>query len=139
MARRLGTDGGGELRKPLADGSNVVVDDVVDTGAPLDRGRRRRDRVVDVDERPHAGPVADDREPLPPHQLDHVAVVVGGLELVVEATQASTRAGQGGELVDDDMGTGGDDGLGDHVTRIWSVVNPDKLRHLAPRFGGEGE
>ena len=63
VPRRRRAEALGEVRQPLGDGRRLVVDDVVDARrAALDRGDRRRGGVVDVDERPDAGAVADERE-----------------------------------------------------------------------------
>src|ERR687897_1155161 len=60
----LGIQRARQHRQPLPHGRGVVVDNVVDTRlAVLDRGGGRRRGVFDVDERPDATTVPDDREP----------------------------------------------------------------------------
>jgi len=61
--RLLCVQGLGKRGQPLGNGGRVVVDHVVDTSAAtLDRRDGRLGRVGDVDEGPHAGGVADQRE-----------------------------------------------------------------------------
>ena len=63
VARRPGAQALGQVRQPLRHRRGLVVDDVVDAGgASLDRDDRRGGRVVDVEERPDAGAVADERQ-----------------------------------------------------------------------------
>src|SRR5918992_659202 len=60
----LGTKRARQRRQPLPHRRRVIVDDVVDTVlAALDGGGGRRRGVFDVDVRPDATAVADDREP----------------------------------------------------------------------------
>src|SRR5437667_6432757 len=81
---RLRPDDLGQLRQPHPSGGGLVVDDVVDgRTVVVEREHRRLDRVVEVDERPHAFPVADDRELPRPHGVDH-----GVIGVAVEAAVA---------------------------------------------------
>ena len=74
MPRRRRAEALGEVRQPLRDRRRLVVDDVVDARlAALDRERRRRGRVVGVEERPDPGAVADERQ-LP--RADELRVLV---------------------------------------------------------------
>ena len=83
--RRAGR--GGERGEPDADRRGLVVGDVVDAGrAALDRRHGRRGGVVDVDERPDAGAVADDREAALADQLELLAV---GAEAGAGAVEAA--------------------------------------------------
>src|SRR6266511_4457434 len=60
----LGTQRARQHRQPLPHGRGLVVDDVVDPWlAALERDGGRRRGVFDVDVRPDAPTVADDREP----------------------------------------------------------------------------
>src|SRR6266487_5030406 len=73
--RWLGAERAGEFRQPDGDGCRLVVDDVVDAWcAVLDSGDGRGRRVVDVDERPDATAVADDRELALAHEVGEVTV-----------------------------------------------------------------
>src|ERR687897_965077 len=69
----LGTKRARQRRQPLPHRRRLVVDDVVDTRlAALDRGGGRRSGVFDVDPRPDAATVPDDREPtLADRRPDH--------------------------------------------------------------------
>ena len=80
MPRRLRAQRLGEHRQPLAHRRGLVVDDVVD-GRPvvLEREHGRRGGVVEVDPRPDAAAVADDRELPLADRLDR-AVVGGAVE-----------------------------------------------------------
>lgn len=63
-ARALGLrriDPPGEGRQPFGHGQGIVVDDIVDPWFGRERGDRRGDRVVDVDERPDGISFPDDR------------------------------------------------------------------------------
>ena len=74
-ARRLGAQRVGQHRQELAHRRGLVVDHVVEAGlAALDRGHGGRGGVVDVDQRPHAPAVADDRELALEHRLGLGAV-----------------------------------------------------------------
>ena len=76
--RRLGAARGGRKGQPFRHGRGLVVDDIVDPGgAPLDRRQRGLRDVVDVDERPDAAAVADDREPAASNRLHERAVLRG--------------------------------------------------------------
>ena len=61
MKRTLGTDDLGQRRKPLPDLGGIIVDDVVDAaGLAVFEGLDCRCRgVIDMDERPPAGAIAD--------------------------------------------------------------------------------
>jgi hypothetical protein len=60
-----------KFRQPLGDRGRVVIDDVVDTAAAvLHRCDRGLGGVGDVDERPHAAAVTDDRELAPADHLE---------------------------------------------------------------------
>jgi hypothetical protein len=68
---RLGADRLCQGREPLADRGGVVVDDVEDPGhAALQRKSSRGRGVVEVDKRPDAAPVTDEREAPLAHELD---------------------------------------------------------------------
>src|SRR5215204_521973 len=62
-------------RQPLGDRGGIIVDDVVDTAtAVLDRCHRRLRGVGDVDKRPYAATVTDQRKPaLADHLIDITA------------------------------------------------------------------
>src|SRR5919106_805944 len=71
----LGTQRARQDRQPLPHRRGLVIDDVVDTRlAALDRDGGRRRGVLDVDMRPDATTVTDDREPTLAYQPRHLRV-----------------------------------------------------------------
>ena len=139
--RRLGADGGGERRHPVARRRRLVVDHVVDARrAALDEGRAHLGGVVDVDEagHPFAGP--DDRVLTPRHPTADVA-----LEGV-----PSTRAVEGAVAEDHAVDAGAVDhctlGLGDRLCRGTERCRPARpqrpvlaLDQAAGRIVEEGD
>ena len=86
-------DLGGQHRQPLPHRGGLVVGDVVEPGrAPLDRRRGGRGRVVDVQERPDPGAVADDGEPA---LADHLDVRTAGARATCPGRRSRRTAAQG--------------------------------------------
>jgi len=66
-------------RQPFANGSGIVVDDVVKTGrAFFDSESGRLSRVIDVQERPPAVRLADQRRAAAAQEINHRAVEESG-------------------------------------------------------------
>lgn len=86
-ARRA--DRRGERRQPVRHASGFVVDDVVDGGpVAVECGDGRGGRVIDMNERPHAGAQADDRHSPSVGILGHRPVAGQGVSGAVEVAVA---------------------------------------------------